>query len=59
MPTNGPRMEKGSKVMASTVAIEAASGWRSGEKSTYDARAICSTPSEDWVATRTASSRRK
>ena len=52
-------MEKGNKVMASTMAIETASGWRSGEKSTYDARAICSTPSQDWVATRTASRRRK
>ena len=58
-PTNGPRIENGSKVMASTVAMEAASGWRSGEKSTYEASAICSTPSHDWVAIRTASSRRK
>ncbi len=52
-------MEKGSSVIASTAAIAAASGWRSGENSTNEASAICSTPSLDWVATRTANSRRK
>src|SRR4051812_9309274 len=44
--------------MASTTAIERASGCRSGENSTYEASAICSRPSQDWVATRTASNRR-
>ena len=58
-PTNGPSTEKGSRVIASTAAMAAASGCRSGENRTYDARPICSTPSQDWVATRTASRRRK
>jgi hypothetical protein len=52
-------MENGSSVTASTAATDAASGCRSGENKTYDARAIWSTPSLVWVATRMASSRRK
>ena len=56
--TNGPRIENGNRVMASTVATDAASGWRCGENSTNEASATCSTPSAVWVATRTDSSRR-
>ena len=35
----GPRIENGRRVMASTTAIDAASGCRCGEKSTYAASA--------------------
>src|SRR4051812_15053004 len=56
--TKGPSTENGSRVTASTAAIEAASGCRSGENSTNDARATCSSPSAPWMATRTLSSRR-
>ena len=49
MLTNGPMIENGSRVTASTAATEAASGCRSGEKRTYEASAICSTPSLVWV----------
>ena len=56
VPTSGPTIEYGSKTTAKAAAADFASGWRSGENKTKDARADWKIPSVNWPVQRIAKS---